>query len=371
MYILYLFLSLLALWYFSVFLFYRIAWKKIQNTTNQNDKDFVSVMVACRNEQDDISHIIQKVKMQNFDKSRFEMIVVNDHSTDTTLQILEKEAAIWDKLKVVCLNEGEEGKKSAIQKGISFAKGDIILCTDADCSVGRNWIATIVNYFADEKIKMVSAPVVFLNGKGFFQQLQSLEFLSLIGSGAAAIGRGKSIFCNGANLAYRKSIFLELNAFDNNTVSGDDVFLMHHIKQKYASGIVFAKEKDAIVKTSSQPNIKAFINQRKRWTAKSSSYKDFDTIAISILVFLMNVSIVTLLGMTFFNSQMIALFTALFLVKYIADYLFLLPVLKFFNKRELVFWTLPFEIFYCFYIVLIVILSFTKSFQWRERTHNK
>ena len=371
MYILYLFLSLLALWYFSVFLFYRIAWNKIPNATNQNDKDFVSVMVACRNEQDNISHIIQKVKMQNFENNRFEMIVVNDHSTDSTLQILEQEAAIWDKLKVVCLNEGEEGKKSAIEKGISLAKGDIILCTDADCSVGRNWIATIVNYFADEKIKMVSAPVVFLEGKGFFQQLQSLEFLSLIGSGAAAIGRGKSIFCNGANLAYRKSVFLEVNVFDNNTVSGDDVFLMHHIKQKYASGIVFAKKKDAIVKTSSQPNIKAFINQRKRWAAKSSSYKDFDTITISILVFLMNISIATLFVLSLLNMQWLVVFFTLFLVKYIADYLFLLPVLKFFRKRNLAFWILPFEIFYCFYIVLIVILSFTNSFEWKGRTHNK
>ena len=369
--ILYLFLSLLVLWYFSVFLFYRIAWNKIPSATNQNDKDFVSVIVACRNEQDNIANIIQKVKMQNFDKDRFELIAVNDHSTDATLQILEKEVSIWDKLKVVCLNEGEVGKKSALEKGISFAKGDIILCTDADCSVGRNWIATIVNYFADEKIKMVSAPVLFENKKGIFQQLQSLEFLSLIGSGAAAIARGKSIFCNGANLAYRKSVFLELNAFDNNTVSGDDVFLMHHIKQKYASGIAFAKEKEAIVKTSSQPNIKAFINQRKRWAAKSSSYKDFDTIAISILVFLMNISIAALFVLSLFDMQWLEVFLTLFLVKYITDYLFLLPVLKFFRKRNLAFWILPFEIFYCFYIVLIVILSFTKSFQWKGRTHNK
>ena len=172
-------------------------------------------------------------------------------------------------------------------------------------------------------------------------------------------------------MAYRKSVFLELNAFDNNTVSGDDVFLMHHIKQKYANGIAFAKQKEAIVKTSSQPNIKAFINQRKRWAAKSSSYKDFDTIAISILVFLMNISIAALFVLSLFDMQWLEVFLTLFLVKYITDYLFLLPVLRFFRKRNLAFWILPFEIFYCFYIVLIVILSFTKSFQWKGRTHNK
>ena len=95
---------------------------------------------------------------------------------------------------------------------------------------------------------------LFEDKKGIFQQLQSLEFLSLIGSGAAAIARGKSIFCNGANLAYRKSIFLELNAFDNNTVSGDDVFLMHHIKQKYAGGIAFASPELEVTGDETQVN---------------------------------------------------------------------------------------------------------------------
>ncbi|MBC8265850.1 MAG: glycosyltransferase [Flavobacteriales bacterium] len=367
----YIFFSILGIWYFFVFLLYRIAWNKLPKLKSTNDKDFVSVIVACRNERDNIANLIQQVKNQKLDKNRFEMIIVNDHSTDDTLQILEKEASIWDKLKVVRLSKSEKGKKSAIQKGISFAKGDIILCTDADCSVGENWITTILSYFLDENIKMVSAPVVFENKKGIFQKLQSLEFLSLIGSGAAAISRGKSIFCNGANLAYRKSVFFEVNPFRNNTVSGDDVFLMHHIKQKYTNGIAFAKQKDAIVETISQPNLKAFINQRKRWAAKSSAYKDFDTILISILVFLMNLSIATLFVLFLFNIKWLGIFLALFLVKFVADYLFLLPVLQFFKRKKLAFWILPFEIFYCFYIVLIVLLSFTNSFEWKGRTHKK
>lgn len=371
MYILFLFLSLLALWYIVVFYSYRLSWNKIPNTKNKNDKDFVSVIVACRNEESNIENLIHQIKNQDFDKERFELIIVNDHSEDDTLGIIEKESQNWEELTIVRMNNREEGKKKAIQKGISCAKGDIILCTDADCYVGKHWIATLINYFSDESLKMLSAPVVFLSEKGIFHQLQSLEFLSLIGSGAAAISRGRSIFCNGANLAYRKSVFLEVTAFDNNTVSGDDVFLMHHIKQKYPNGIFFAKDKDVIVKTRGQPNISEFINQRKRWTAKSGSYKDFDTISISVLVFLMNLSITTLFVMIFFNNQMITLFVTLFLVKFITDCLFLFPILKFFNKRELESWILPFEIIYSFYIVLISILSFTNYFKWKGRIHKK
>ena len=168
------------------------------------------------------------------------MIIVNDHSEDSTLQILEKAAENWQNLKIICMNEVEQGKKNGIKKGISFAKGDIILCTDADCSAGKNWIKTISDYFADKNLKLLSAPVEFNKNQGIFQKIQALEFLSLIGSGAAAINRGKSIFCNGANLAYRKSVFLELNSYDSNSaVSGDDVFLMHHVKRKYSNGIRF------------------------------------------------------------------------------------------------------------------------------------
>ena len=90
MYIFYLFLSLLALWYFAVFFSYRLSWNKIPNAKNKNDKDFVSVLVACRNEARSITNLIQQIKNQNFDKERFELIVVNDHSEDATLQILEK-----------------------------------------------------------------------------------------------------------------------------------------------------------------------------------------------------------------------------------------------------------------------------------------
>ena len=116
--IIFIFLSILGVWYFSVFLLYRNAWKKIPNTIDKNNKDSVSVIVACRNEQNNISNLIQQIRMQNFDKNRFELIVVNDHSTDDTLSILEKKAAIWNKLKIICLGEGEKGKKTAIEKHI-------------------------------------------------------------------------------------------------------------------------------------------------------------------------------------------------------------------------------------------------------------
>ena len=142
---------------------------------------------------------------------------------------------------------------------------------------------------------VASGPVSFNHQSTFFNQIQTLEFLSLIASGAAAIGLNKPIFCNGANMAYRKADFLELNNFENDeAVSGDDVFLLHSVKEKYKDAIAFAKDENATVLTDAVQTAKGFINQRKRWTAKTSGYKDFASIYSSFLVLFTNLSLVFL-----------------------------------------------------------------------------
>jgi cellulose synthase/poly-beta-1,6-N-acetylglucosamine synthase-like glycosyltransferase len=218
----------------------------------------------------------------------------------------------------------------------------------------------------------VSGPVAYHKQKGIFLSLQALEFSSLIGSGAGAIGVNNAIFCNGANMAYRKEIFLEVNEFSIDTaVSGDDVFLLHSVKAKYPNAIAFAKEQSAIVITDAVQTVSGFINQRKRWTAKSSSYKDNASIYTSFLVLFTNLAFVFLFVMHFWDFEYFNLFILFYGVKFLVDLILLFPILKFFNRIDLVKWIFPFEIFYSFYIVLIVVLSFTKSFEWKGRVHSK
>ena len=171
---------------------------------------------------------------------------------------------------------------------------------------------------------------------------------------------------------FTEAIFLEVNDFkDDKTVSGDDVFLLHSVKAKYPKAIAFAKNEDAIVITEGVQTINGFINQRKRWTAKSSSYKDFASIYVSYLVLFVNLAIVFLFAMQFFSQQYFELFILFYIAKFIADLFLLYPVLRFFKRTDLIRWIFPFELFYSFYIVLIVVLSFTKSFEWKGRTHKK
>jgi len=364
------FIAFIVLLYGLQILKYRIGWEKIKPKSQQIFTPEVSIVIAMRNEESEIKRLISTLKKQIYPIDFLEIILVNDHSTDATLALLEQ--AEMDNLQIINMPDGEFGKKNAIAKAVKTAKGEIILASDADCSFMPNWVRTMVSYFADEQIKLVSGPVGFHKQKGVFQSLQALEFASLIGSGAGAIGMGNAIFCNGANMAYRKAIFLEVNNFENDkAVSGDDVFLLHSVKAKYPKAIAFAKNENAIVTTEGVQTLKGFINQRKRWTAKSSGYKDWASIYTSFLVLFANVIGVILIGLLFFDANYLNYFLYYFGLKFLADLYLLFPVLNFFKRKDLVKWILPFELFYSFYIVLIVILSFTNTFEWKGRIHKK
>lgn len=349
---------------------YIIGWYKIGSTRKEYFCPNVSVVIAIRNEENEIARLLRNLGAQIYPVGKLEFIFINDHSSDNTVQLLE--TCTLDSFRIINMPDGKSGKKSAISMGVSLASGDIILASDADCYFNVNWVRCMTKYFADDNIKLVSGPVDFNRYNSFFQKLQVLEFLSLIGSGAGAIGIQNAIFCNGANMAYRKETFIEVNSFKDDTiVSGDDVFLLHNIKAKYPESIAFAKDRDAIVTTNSPITFKEFINQRKRWAAKSSAYKDASSIYTSYLVLLTNFSFLFLLGMFFFDDSMLFYFLIFYVFKFSVDLFLLYPVLNFFNRKELIKWIFPFELFYSIYIILIVILSFSTKFEWKGRKYKK
>ena len=115
---------------------YLHSWNKIKTTDDVNYNNTVSVIVACRNEDQNISKIVDCLKYQKFDNSKLELIFVNDHSEDNTLELLLNEQKKCSYIQVINLKNSIEGKKNAIKEGVLNSNGDIILCTDADCEMG-------------------------------------------------------------------------------------------------------------------------------------------------------------------------------------------------------------------------------------------
>ena len=351
--------------------YYKIGWKRSKKLNSNKYFPKISLVVSFRNEESNISQIVQSLKNQQYPRNQLEIIFINDHSTDNTLNLLEEQQKTWDRIRVINLHSGEIGKKKAIEKAVCESKGDIIITTDADCSFNQKWIKTIAEYFDNHNIKLVAGPVVFEYKKNIFHKLQSLEFLSLIGSGAGAIGINRAIFANGANLAYRKEIFQELNPFkENQSPSGDDVFLLHEVKKKYPKGIYFAKNQKAIVTTKPKESLASFINQRKRWAGKSVFYRDFDSILVSILILFINLIILSLFIISIFFPLYLTLLVCLILYKSFFDIILLYPVLSFFKRKDLLKFIFPFQFIYPIYIVLVSLFSLNNSFEWKKRTYH-
>ena len=330
----------------------------------------VSILIAARNEEDKIAFTIEDILKQNYPSGLVELIVVDDHSTDRTFAIVESYA---DKgVKLLRLNEDKalnSYKKKAITEAINLAQGEIIITTDADCRMGPEWLRTIVSYFEQNNCKMVSSPVSYFNEKGLFERLQTLEFLYLICLGASSIGNRMPSTCNGANLAYRRDVFFELQGFRgiDDLASGDDELFLHKVASKYPGEIGFCKSRSAIVFTDAKPNLREFIRQRKRWASKSTRYKNKNIVILGITIWLFNVNIVLNAFLSIFEPSMGFLFTFMLAAKFISEFFFLKEVTQFAKRTELLKLLPLLTIIHTVYMIYIGVAGNTGKYIWKGR----
>ncbi len=328
----------------------------------------ISVIVSVRNEENSIIKLINNLKKQTLNNSCYEVIIINDSSTDRTEYIIGEEIKKTEHFSFYNLSEGKKGKKEAIFFGISQSKGELIVTTDADCIHKEKWLETIYDFYLEFKPKMIIGPVL-MKGKSFFEKLQSLEFLSLASSTAGAVKIGFPTMCNGANLAYEKETLEEImNPFSNKYQSGDDIFLLHNLKKKYRKGIMYLKSKSAIVETEAVKGFRSFLKQRIRWTSKSKAYKDFDTIISAVLVLFVNLTLTSLLIFSLVDVVFLKLYLILLAIKFIPDFILLFISSKFYKLRKDLKY-LPFLlIIYPIYISTISVIGlFTQKVKWKGR----
>jgi cellulose synthase/poly-beta-1,6-N-acetylglucosamine synthase-like glycosyltransferase len=361
----------LTLLYIAVVISFIRGWDKLKTYTYKAHQPLaVSVIIAARNEAENIANTIEDLLAQQYDKALLEIIFIDDHSTDGTGAVISSYAA--QGVKLITLKEIDpinSYKKKAIQTAIAEAKGELIVTTDADCRMGVNWLKTIVSYYQQGGYKMISSPVVYFEEASLFERAQSLEFLFLIGMGASTIGNGKPSTCNGANLAYERRAFHEVGGFAgiDDLASGDDELLLHKMAAKYEHKIGFLKSKDAIVFTQAKPTLHAFIQQRKRWASKSTRYKNKSIIVLGVLVWLFNLSIIANLVAGFFIHDLFLIALLQFVVKLLIEFLFLRKVTLFAGRPELIKLLPLLNILHIVYIVYIGIAGNSGKYSWKGR----
>ncbi len=330
-------ISIITTIYVVIISLFTISWIKTKEFTIKNnvlnDKLRISVVIAAKNEEDKIEILLKSLNNQSLDKNKYEIILINDHSQDKTLEMARNFIGKIKNLQIFSLPSNLKGKKQAVNYGISKSQGNLIVTTDADCQHHKEWLFTISAFYSEQKAKLIIAPVIMQHSNKF-EQFQSLDFLSLMASGAAAAGLKQAIMCNAANMAFEKSVYYEFKDIHNNKyISGDDIFLLLNIKTKYKNDIKFLKSTKATVNTNAEKTFKQYINQRSRWASKSKAYKDKFIIFIAFLVLFINVSLIITLFLGLYSPEMLIFFVIQFFSKSAVDLLFLGIVSKFFKNK--------------------------------------
>jgi cellulose synthase/poly-beta-1,6-N-acetylglucosamine synthase-like glycosyltransferase len=333
----------------------------------------VTVLIAARNEEERIHYTIEDILAQDYPKHLTEIIIVDDHSTDRTAEIIISYADRG--VKLLQLNESKtlnSYKKKAIAKAIEISTGDLMVATDADCRMGTKWLSTIVSYYEAGQPVMISSPVTYFEEQSLFERLQTLEFGYLIGIGAAFLGNHRASNCNGANLAYRKDIFYEVGGFSgiDDLASGDDELLLQKVAERYPYKIGFLKLTEAVVYTHAKHTLQEFLQQRRRWASKSTKYKDKKIVALAVCIWLFNVSLLANLVLSLYDSSFFKLFMIQFILKYVIELIFLYPIMQFFKRKSLVYLLILLSPVHILYFVYVGLIGNTKKYVWKGREVN-
>ncbi|MDD4150211.1 MAG: glycosyltransferase [Bacteroidales bacterium] len=337
--------------------------KKIDNPTPVTKQEFISIIIACRNEENNIKQLLDSLLQQTY-KGDYEILLIDDHSEDKTIDF----AADYkdDRIKIINLPAKKHGKKAALRFGVNYAKGDILLFTDADCVIPSQWIELMANGLLSYNVDMLCGPVVFDDSASIFSSFFKLEFMSMTGSGASGFFIEQPFMCNGANYAIKKDIFTNnINNLNEKYSSGDDVFLLHHTAKN--GKVKFIKNNNTTVITQAPENLRAFFEQRIRWASKTSGYKKTFAIFTTTILALTSLSLVLLAVLSLFLPAIWEVLLIAFIAKIIVDTFFMIPVCKFYGQIYLAALTPILQIFYPIYVVTTAILSLFYKPHWKGR----
>ena len=323
---------------------------------------FISVIIPCKNEEGSLPLLLDCLDQQDYNPSKFEVIVVNDNSCDNTTGAAFSHLCKYE-LKVIA-NKGT-GKKLAIRSGVTEAKGELIVTCDADSFVKPGWLSTIAAFYQENKPALIIAPVILSRGNGFAPWFQELEFISLQAITAGTSMNRNPVMCNGANMAFSKNVYSIYSAnLRNNLQSGDDIFLLHNIKKNRDLKIMWLESDDVIVSTKPSSTFTSYITQRARWISKAGSYDDLYTMGLALSTLIAIIMQVTLMFMSLTDPIYFQPFIATLLIKSVPDFLLLYAATKRLGSMNLLRWFFPAQLLYPFYVLAIIVKSLTSGKEW-------
>jgi cellulose synthase/poly-beta-1,6-N-acetylglucosamine synthase-like glycosyltransferase len=331
----------LSLVYFCIIIFLRAGLRRLSIPSNTPNNLTFSVVIAAHNEEQNIEKCMTSVLSQTIGLARYEVILVNDRSSDATAKIAGAIAGRYSNVSVITVDQTPPGmspKKYAVGQGIAAARNEIIVFTDADCVVPATWLETIDRYL-DEKTGLVQGITAYEYVPGMnqlFFGLQAVDFLSHGVVAAAAIGAGLPLNSNANNFAFRKKAFDDAQGYGEQAavVSGDDDLLLQRIWRSGKWRIRYMADNDGKVGTRPTPTLRSLFEQRKRWGSKTVHYRAKQVCLLSSVFLFYTVTAATFCA-GFFSPGAFAACGGMLLVKVLGEAVLMIPGARLFGEKRL------------------------------------
>lgn len=344
-------------------------------------KPRVSVIVAARNEEANMEGLLDSLVHQDYPE--YEIIIVNDRSTDRTSSIVEqfqhRDASVR-RIDITSSSHEMPAKKYALSQGIASSTGQILLFTDADCLPPRTWITAMVQGFENNvglvagyspySLQVLSAAAkpslpTFL----FMKFIQYEEFKGATWS-AGAIGLNHGWLCTGRSLAYRRVVYDEVGGFEDikHSVSGDDDLFLQLVRRKTKWQIRYVTSAESYVPTYPPHSFGDFVEQRKRHFSAGKHFslpmKLFFVLfhAANVLLFL------SLFGGIIFGHSIVFLLP--YIIKCILDSALFFVAAPVFNETRFNRLFLLMELLVIFYTSFVGPLGFLRTFEWKPEAQS-
>ena len=288
-------ISFLSLHYSLLIISLIIGIRKLRNRNyckSENANLTFSIIICARNESQNLNPLLESLTKLTYPKHRYEIILVNDGSSDNTKSIIFNFTKQFDNWKLINIKKNDthlKGKMNALDIGVKSSKHDIILLTDADCVVQSNWIQEIGKCFDNEVgVVIGNSPNIQLETNKSIKLIIN-DFINLCNSiiyaGSTAVGKPYS--CSGRNFAYRKLAFFEVNGFHqvSKYFSGDDILMLKLILSNTAWKAKYCISEKSYTYTMPKNKLKGYVNQQKRRLGKTFYHNPF-FITLSLLIFM-------------------------------------------------------------------------------------
>jgi cellulose synthase/poly-beta-1,6-N-acetylglucosamine synthase-like glycosyltransferase len=350
-----------------------------QDPPKTSDQPKISIVIAARNEEKTLPHLLNDLQRQSYPGDRMEIIIANDHSTDGTAAIIQKIADQDDRfqcISVIATISGLTAKKNAMAQAISKATGEIILCTDADCRLLPTWAERMVSCFLPDVGAVIGFSRLEPAEKGFhlFQIMQSIDFLMLMTAAQGSANLGHAWAASGQNFAYRKAVYEEVGGFTKigHRISGDDVLFLQLIRNLTKWKVRFTADAGARNQSRAEPSISDFFHQRIRWASNGAYQWKLNRLFFGYVIntFLTNLILLISVPVSLFLPQTLPLFLAGWLFKGLAEVCLFNKGSRIYDQRQLRPYFPLWFVAQIPYVVLVGLMGTTGGFIWKDRNHS-